>query len=99
MNNWNYETISLTSKQQSMVLFVIETLIKSPSLLFNFGLHGKQDDTYVYHNDEISNIYSTLKEQIHINTEKEMLLKEVSNLSEEDKQKLITLATQIKEGK
>ena len=90
VSDWNYESISLTNKQQSMVLFVIETLIKSPDLLFNFGLHGKQGDTYVYHNEEISNIYNTLKEQVSKNIEVENTLQKFIKLSPEDRSKVLT---------
>ena len=53
----------------------------------------------ILHNEEISNIYTTLKEQITENVRTESLLKEVYNLSDEDKQKLITLSNQIKDAK
>ena len=107
MNNWDYESISLTNKQQSLMMYVFEMFIKFPYLLEDFNLHRKQikdiNGRYVtqsiLHNEEISNIYDTLKEQITENVRKEYLLKEVYNLSEEDKQKLITLANQIKQAK
>ena len=107
MNNWDYESISLTNKQQSLMMYVFEMFIKFPYLLEDFNLHRKQikdiNGRYVtqsiLHNEEISNIYTTLKDQITENVRKEYLLKEVYNLSEEDKQKLITLANQIKEAK
>ena len=92
---------------QSLMMYVFEMFVKFPYLLEDFNLHRKQikdiNGRYVtksiLHNEEISNIYTTLKDQITENVRKEYLLKEVYNLSEEDKQKLITLANQIKEAK
>ncbi len=104
---WDYESISLTNKQQSLMLYIFTMFDKFPYLLEEFNLHRQQikdiNGRYVkksiLHNEEITNIYDTLKEQITENVRKECLLKEVYSLSDEDKQKLITLANQIKEAK
>ena len=104
---WDYESISLTNKQQSLMLYVFTMFIEYPYLLKEFNLsrqqvkdiNGRYVKETILHNEEISNIYTTLKEQITENVRKESLLKEVYNLSDEDKQKLITLANQIKEAK
>ena len=105
MNNWDYESISLTNKQQSLVMYVFEMFIKFPYLLEDLNLHrkelknikGRYVTTTILHNEEISNIYNTLKEQVRDNIRKEDLLQQVVNLSEEDRQKVLTLANQIKE--
>ena len=47
-------------------------------------------------NDSIDGIYNTLKEQVRDNIRKEDLLQQVVNLNEEDRQKVLTLANQIK---
>ena len=104
--NWDYESISLTNKQQSLVMYVFEMFIKFPYLLEDLNLHrkelkdinGRYVTTTVLHNEEVSNIYNTLKEQVRDNIRKEDLLQQVVNLSEEDRQKVLTLANQIKES-
>ena len=104
MNNWDYESISLTNKQQSLVMYVFEMFIKFPYLLEDLNLHrkelkdinGRYVTTTILHNEEVSNIYNTLKEQVRDNIKKEDLLQQVVNLSEEDRQKVLTLANQIK---
>ena len=104
MNNWDYESISLTNKQQSLVMYVFEMFIKFPYLLEDLNLHrkelknikGRYVTTTILHNEEVSNIYNTLKEQVRDNIRKEDLLQQVVNLSEEDRQKVLTLANQIK---
>ena len=106
MNNWDYESISLTNKQQSLVMYVFEMFIKFPYLLEDLNLHrkelkdinGRYVTTTILHNEEVSNIYNTLKEQVRDNIKKEDLLQQVVNLSEEDRQKVLTLANQIKES-
>ena len=106
MNNWDYESISLTNKQQSLVMYVFEMFIKFPYLLEDLNLHrkelkdinGRYVTTTILHNEEVSNIYNTLKEQVRDNIRKEDLLQQVVNLSEEDRQKVLTLANQIKES-
>ena len=102
--NWDYESISLTNKQQSLMMYVFEMFIKFPYLLEDLNLHrkelkdinGRYVTTTVLHNEEVSNIYNTLKEQVRDNIRKEDLLQQVVNLSEEDRQKVLTLANQIK---
>ena len=102
--NWDYESISLTNKQQSLVMYVFEMFIKFPYLLEDLNLHrkelkdinGRYVTTTILHNEEVSNIYNTLKEQVRDNIRKEDLLQQVVNLSEEDRQKVLTLANQIK---
>ena len=102
--NWDYESISLTNKQQSLVMYVFEMFIKFPYLLEDLNLHrkelkdinGRYVTTTILHNEEVSNIYNTLKEQVRDNIKKEDLLQQVVNLSEEDRQKVLTLANQIK---
>ena len=104
--NWDYESISLTNKQQSLVMYVFEMFIKFPYLLEDLNLHrkelkdinGRYVTTTILHNEEVSNIYNTLKEQVRDNIRKEDLLQQVVNLSEEDRQKVLTLANQIKES-
>ena len=104
--NWDYESISLTNKQQSLVMYVFEMFIKFPYLLEDLNLHrkelkdinGRYVTTTILHNEEVSNIYNTLKEQVRDNIRKEDLLQQVVNLSEEDRQKVLTLANQIKEA-
>ena len=102
--NWNYDTISLTNSQQSLVLYVIEMFIKYPDLLDTFNLHkretkkdikGRYVTTTVLHNEEISNIYTTLKEQVYDNIKKENLLQQFINLSSEDQSKVLTQTTQL----
>ena len=102
--NWDYESISLTNKQQSLVMYGLEIFIKFPYLLEDLNLHrkelkdinGRYVTTTILHNEEVSNIYNTLKEQVRDNIRKEDLLQQVVNLSEEDRQKVLTLANQIK---
>ena len=102
--NWDYESISLTNKQQSLVMYVFEMFIKFPYLLEDLNLHrkelkdinGRYVTTTILHNEEVSNIYNTLKEQVRDNIRKEDLLQQVVNLSEEDRQKVLSLANQIK---
>ena len=103
---WDYESISLTNKQQSLMLYVFTMFIEYPYLLKEFNLsrqqvkdiNGRYVTTTILHNEEVSNIYNTLKEQVRYNIRKEDLLQQVDNLSEEDRQKVLTLANQIKES-
>ena len=104
--NWNCESISLTNKQQSLVMYVFESFIKHPYLLEEFNLHKRETKkdikgnyltTTILHNEEISDIYNTLKEQVYDNIKKENLIQQLVNLSEEDIPKVLTQLKQLQE--
>ena len=107
MSNWDYESISLTNKQQSLMMYVFESFIKFPYLLESFNLHrkelkdinGRYVTTTILHNEEISDIYDTLKEQVSKNIKIENTLQEFIKLSPEDQSKVLTKASQLMEVK
>ena len=87
-------------------IFKQKLFIKFPYLLENFNLHrkelkdinGRYVTTTILHNEEISDIYDTLKEQVSKNIKIENTLQEFIKLSPEDQSKVLTKAAQLKEA-
>ena len=61
-------------------------------------INGRYVTTTILHNEEISDIYDTLKEQVSKNIKIENTLQEFVKLSPEDQSKVLTKAAQLKEA-